>query len=148
LCVSSPSVWESPCLLSKSQASQGHIPRPSLKRILKKINKDWQHSSGTENLPSMKPRVQSLVWFLKGDRKRFFLFVCLFFFCFVLFFKRGFLCIALAVLELTLQTRLASNSEICLPLPPECWDCPATGRVLTVLVLQTSRDQKIMYSPS
>ena len=77
----------------------------------------------------------------------FFVVVFLFLFLF-LFFQTGFLCIALAVLELTLQTRLASNSEICLPLPPECWDCPATGRVLTVLVLQTSRDQKIMYSPS
>ena len=28
----------------------------------------------------------------------------------------GFLCVALAVLELTLQTKLALNSEICLPL--------------------------------
>ena len=45
-------------------------------------------------------------------------------FCFVLFFETGFLCIALAVLELTLQTRLASNSEICLPLPPECTTTP------------------------
>jgi hypothetical protein len=36
--------------------------------------------------------------------------------------ETGFLCVALAVLELTLWTRLASNSEICLPLPPECWD--------------------------
>jgi hypothetical protein len=35
-------------------------------------------------------------------------------FCFV--FETGFLCIVLAVLELT---RLASNSEICLPLPPK-----------------------------
>ena len=34
----------------------------------------------------------------------------------------GFLCIVLAVLELDLYTRLALNSEICLPLPPECWD--------------------------
>ncbi|GAB1291686.1 Zinc finger protein 112 [Apodemus speciosus] len=34
----------------------------------------------------------------------------------------GFLCVALAVLELTLETRLASNSEIRLPLPPKCWD--------------------------
>jgi hypothetical protein len=40
-------------------------------------------------------------------------------FFFFFFFKTGFLCIALAVLELTLQTRLASNSEIHLPLPPE-----------------------------
>jgi hypothetical protein len=44
------------------------------------------------------------------------------FFCFFWFFETGFLCIALAVLELTLYTRQASNSEICLPLPPECWD--------------------------
>ena len=33
---------------------------------------------------------------------------------------RVFLCVALSVLELALQTRLASNSEICLPLPPKC----------------------------
>jgi hypothetical protein len=46
------------------------------------------------------------------------LFVCLFFVC----FETGFLFIALAVLELTLETRLASNSEIHLPLPPECQD--------------------------
>jgi hypothetical protein len=38
------------------------------------------------------------------------------------FFETGFLCVALAFLELTLYTRPASNSEICLPLPPECWD--------------------------
>ena len=38
------------------------------------------------------------------------------------FFETEFLCITLAVLELTLQTRLALNSEICLPLPPKCWD--------------------------
>ncbi|GAB1291013.1 RNA/RNP complex-1-interacting phosphatase [Apodemus speciosus] len=36
--------------------------------------------------------------------------------------NNGFLCVALAVLELTLKLRLASNSEICLPLPPKCWD--------------------------
>jgi hypothetical protein len=46
-------------------------------------------------------------------------FVCLFV---CLFFETGFFCVALAVLELTLQTRLASNSEILLPLPPKCWD--------------------------
>ena len=45
-------------------------------------------------------------------------------FCFglVWFFETVFLCVALAVLELTLLTRLASNSEIRLPLPPECWE--------------------------
>jgi hypothetical protein len=37
-------------------------------------------------------------------------------------FETGFLCVALAVLELTMWTRLASNSEIHLPLPPKCWD--------------------------
>jgi hypothetical protein len=47
-----------------------------------------------------------------------FLFFSFLFFFFFFFgsFKTGFLCIALAVLELTLQTRLASNSEIRLPL--------------------------------
>jgi hypothetical protein len=49
------------------------------------------------------------------------LFIYLFIYLFW-FFETGSLCIALAVLELTLQTRLASNSEIRLPLPPECWD--------------------------
>jgi hypothetical protein len=53
-------------------------------------------------------------------------FFCLFvwlvgFFIFFIFwfFETGFRCIALADLELT---RLALNSEICLPLPPECQD--------------------------
>ena len=36
----------------------------------------------------------------------------------LVFFETGFLCIAVAVLELILQTRQASNSEICLPLLP------------------------------
>jgi hypothetical protein len=45
-----------------------------------------------------------------------------FFFFFFWFFETGFLCVALAVLELTLKTRLASKSEIRLPLPPKCWD--------------------------
>ena len=34
----------------------------------------------------------------------------------------GFLCVALAILELTLETRLASNSEVRLPLLPKGWD--------------------------
>jgi hypothetical protein len=37
-------------------------------------------------------------------------------------YETGFLCVALVVLELTLSTRLASNSEIRLSLPPERWD--------------------------
>jgi hypothetical protein len=40
-------------------------------------------------------------------------------FFFFFFFETRFFCIAL---ELTLLTRLASNSEIHLPLPPKCWD--------------------------
>jgi hypothetical protein len=43
-----------------------------------------------------------------------------FIYLFIWFFETVFLCIALDVLELTLYTRLASNSEIHLPLPPEC----------------------------
>jgi ABC-type multidrug transport system permease subunit len=43
-----------------------------------------------------------------------FIYLFILFFC---FFETGFLCIAQTVLELTLWTRLASNSEICLPLP-------------------------------
>jgi hypothetical protein len=40
-------------------------------------------------------------------------------FCFC-FFETGFLCVALAVLELTLYIRLAWNSEIHQPLLLEC----------------------------
>jgi hypothetical protein len=50
---------------------------------------------------------------LWGDMSILFLFL-------FLFFETGFLYIALAVLELTLKTRLASNTEIRLPLPPQC----------------------------
>lgn len=39
-----------------------------------------------------------------------------------LVFKTGFLYVALAVLEVTLQTKLALNLQICLSLPPKCWD--------------------------
>jgi hypothetical protein len=42
-----------------------------------------------------------------------FLFLCV---CFC--FETQFLCIVLSVLELTLSPRQASDSEICLPLPP------------------------------
>jgi t-SNARE complex subunit (syntaxin) len=40
----------------------------------------------------------------------------------VVVFKTVFLCVSLAVLELTLSTRLASNSKIHLPLPLNCWN--------------------------
>ena len=55
------------------------------------------------------------------------LFITLFYFfilfyLFILVFQGRVLCVTLAVLELTLYTRLALNSEILLPLPPRCWD--------------------------
>ena len=44
-------------------------------------------------------------------------------FCFGFWFlETGFLCVALDVLKLALQTQLALNLEICLLLPPKCWD--------------------------
>ena len=48
----------------------------------------------------------------------------LFLFCFVLFFETGFLRVtALAVLELALVDQAGLRlTEICLPLPPKCWD--------------------------
>ena len=51
-------------------------------------------------------------------------FVCLFV-CLFVCYKTEFLCVTnnLAVLELALNTRLAHKpTEICLPLPPGCWD--------------------------
>ena len=42
--------------------------------------------------------------------------------CFQLVFETGSLYVALAVLKLTMKTMLASNSQICLPPPSECWD--------------------------
>jgi hypothetical protein len=52
----------------------------------------------------------------------FFYFCCLFLICLFVFVSpdTGFLCAALAVLELAMYTRLASNSEIHLPLSPKC----------------------------
>jgi hypothetical protein len=56
------------------------------------------------------------------------------------FFETGFLCVALAVLELALETRQASKSEIYLSLPPEWWDknhAPPTARPTTLLKLNS-----------
>ena len=39
--------------------------------------------------------------------------------CFVVVFVTKFVCVALTVLELALQTKLAFNSQICLPLSPQ-----------------------------
>ena len=50
-------------------------------------------------------------------------YVCVFVCLFVcLFFETGILYVVLDVLELTLQTRVASNTENRLSLPPTCWD--------------------------
>ena len=44
------------------------------------------------------------------------------FVCLLVVLRQKFLCVALDVLELALQIRLASNSEIQLFLTPEYWD--------------------------
>ena len=86
-----------------------------------------------------------VIWFLclcclGGSFIRYWLiygFICLFIYFW--FFQTGFLYVALAVLEFTLLTRLALNSEIHLPLPPKCWDQrrvpprPADSWIFTVL---------------
>jgi hypothetical protein len=54
---------------------------------------------------------------------------CWLLFGFWFFSETGFLCIALDVLELTLWTRLASNSEIRLPLPSKCWEMRAPPKL-------------------
>ena len=74
----------------------------------------WRSEEGTR---SPGARVNRLTWVVGIELSLLFCFLFLF-----LFFETGFLCVALAVLEPTLQTRLASNSEIRLLLPPECWD--------------------------
>ena len=58
------------------------------------------------------------VWFIWKS----FSFLIFFNLNFFFYFETQFLCVVLAVLELTLQTRLASNSEVCLLLPTKCWD--------------------------
>lgn len=58
-----------------------------------------------------------------------------------LVFKDRLLYVALAVLELTLWTRLALNSEIQMPLPPKCWDqrCAPHHPGTSTLFLRTPR---------
>ena len=60
---------------------------------------------------------------VKGTHWRFSQCFCLFV-CLFVCFETGFLCVALAVLELTLvdQNSHRELTEIHLPLPPECWD--------------------------
>lgn len=69
--------------------------------------------AGGENQPP-----QAGLWPHDAHVKTYFLVVFGFWFFFL---RRGFLCLALAFLELTLDTKLSSNSELCLPLPPEYW---------------------------
>ena len=54
------------------------------------------------------------------------------------FFETGFLCIALAVLGTHSVDRLASNSEICLPLPPRVLGlqaCATTAQLHCIYLL-------------
>jgi hypothetical protein len=46
----------------------------------------------------------------------------LYYYHYYYYFETGFLCSNLDVLELALETRLASNSEIYLPLSLQYWD--------------------------
>jgi hypothetical protein len=68
------------------------------------------------------------------------LFVCL-------FFETGFLCIALAVLELTLWTRLASNSEIRLSLPPNSF-CFKQGLSIKLIPARRRQGQADKFEDS
>jgi hypothetical protein len=72
-----------------------------------------------------------LEFLVRSKHQHFFfsIFICLFVYVLLFllllffgFFEKGFLCVVLALLELTPLTRLALNSEIRLPLPPKCWD--------------------------
>jgi hypothetical protein len=84
------------------------VCHPSIKKVYSKKKKKALGQKA--NSPCAIPDTSILSLYPAHPRyKRFF------------FFEKGFLCIALAVLELTLLARLA-NSEILLPLPPECWD--------------------------
>ena len=72
------------------------------------------------------PHIQDLNYPISSSYRKFscfirilgFLFVCLY--ACLLVLGTGFLCIILAVLKLTLWTRLALNSVICLSLSPKC----------------------------
>ena len=92
---------------------------------LKGHNTMWWKGNKTnpEEMPGYSP-IQSL---MDWDNNLFgFVNMVYFISCFLsltgFFFETGFPCVALAVLELTLETRLASNSDTCLPLPPKCWN--------------------------
>ena len=74
---------------------------------------------------------------LEAEQGRF-RFFCFFFF---FFFETGFLCVALAVLELSLQTRLALNSQTSPPLlPPKCWEACTTTLPVTESNIHITHD--------
>jgi hypothetical protein len=62
--------------------------------------------------------------------------LCFMLFCVVLS-ETGFLCVALTLLELTLHSRLASNAEICLLLPPKCWEKKTHSTALQPDLMET-----------
>ena len=75
----------------------------------------------TKLRPGVTNKMKSMKTFNKSESH----FVLLVLFCFALLFNTGFLCVALAVLELrtgTVDQVGLELTEICLPLPPECWD--------------------------
>jgi hypothetical protein len=57
-----------------------------------------------------------------------FVLFCFVLFCFVLFFKTGFLCVALA--GSLSRSGCPKLTEICLHLPPECWDLKACATTI------------------
>ena len=68
---------------------------------------------------------------------------------FSVFSKIGFLCVALTTLELALYIDQFGFklTEICLPLPPECWDqrCPCISGVLNFILLLGEVDYVCVY---
>ena len=104
-----PATKLQPTIYPMWKVSQGHN-HTEIVRVDKCLVQPETHASSRSLYLSLPGRTGTRSWIVQ------ILFVCLF------LFETGFLCVALAVLELTLQTRLASNSEIHLPLPPKCRD--------------------------
>jgi hypothetical protein len=110
-------------LLCVHRMGWGAMPWDSMKSILLPWRfQGWNSDLVASSFTHLAILLAQLLRFFVVDFSLFILlfgFFCLFVF---IFFETGFLCVDLAVLELTLYTSLASNSEICLPLPPKCWD--------------------------
>ena len=105
-----PSVWDAELEESlnsrPAQSTYRLTGQPALHRKTKGTG--WVGAPLLASQPSL---------YLVSRFKKIYIFIYLFW-----FFETRFLCVALAALELSLQTRLALNSEIHLPLPPRCWD--------------------------